>query len=194
MSVARIRTVVVLPAPFGPEQREDGAARDRQVDAVEDPHRPVRLLEADRLDRVVCHVTAYSFHGRSAYAIRSTAYGIRRTRMASTTEGWRHGRRQRVTGLPASLAAAWGRRGRPAKGPKPALSLAADRRRGGRGRRVRRPRRGFHGPGRRRARRVADVALPVRRGQGRAARAHARRRRRTAARPARRRTTAGAPA
>ena len=36
--VERMRTTVVLPAPFGSEQPEDGAGLDLEGDAVERPH------------------------------------------------------------------------------------------------------------------------------------------------------------
>ena len=46
-----MRTAVVLPAPFGPEQAEHGAGRRGQVDAVERPHLAVGLDQALGFDR-----------------------------------------------------------------------------------------------------------------------------------------------
>ena len=46
MRVERIWTVVVLPAPFGSEQREDGPFGDLEVDAVEDDLVAERLAQA----------------------------------------------------------------------------------------------------------------------------------------------------
>ena len=48
-SVVRMRTAVVLPAPFGPEQAEHRAGRDAQVDAVERAARPRRTCAVPRL-------------------------------------------------------------------------------------------------------------------------------------------------
>ena len=52
-----ISIVVVLPAPFGPEQAEDLAARDLEADAVDGLDVAVRLAQvADGDDGVgVCH-------------------------------------------------------------------------------------------------------------------------------------------
>ena len=57
MSVDRIWTVVVLPAPFGPEQGVDGALGDREVDAVEDDLLAVGLAQPGGADRGpgTCH-------------------------------------------------------------------------------------------------------------------------------------------
>ena len=51
---SRISTVVVLPAPFGPEQAEDLAAGDVEVDAVDRDEVAVALDQpADADDRIV---------------------------------------------------------------------------------------------------------------------------------------------
>ena len=77
-SVARIRTVVVLPAPLGPSSEKTVPRRDGEVDAVEDAQRAVGLREARRLDRrLVAHgrllrSVAYA----SAYHVRCIAYVI----------------------------------------------------------------------------------------------------------------------
>ena len=46
-----MRTVVVLPAPFGPEHAEHGAGGGLELDAVERAHVAERLDEAADLDR-----------------------------------------------------------------------------------------------------------------------------------------------
>ena len=123
----RIRTVVVLPAPFGPSSANTRAALDAQVDAVEDAHVAVGLLQADRLDRrFVGHRPP---RRRSiAYCVRISAYGIHSRRWRSRTRG----RAETDSGLPASIEAAWGLRERPAQGPEAGAEPRADRRRGGR--------------------------------------------------------------
>jgi hypothetical protein len=53
MSVDRILTMVVLPAPLGAEQGEDGARRDAQVDAVQYEVVTVGFAQAGGGDGVV---------------------------------------------------------------------------------------------------------------------------------------------
>ena len=50
-SVVRIRTAVVLPAPFGPEQPEHGPGLDREVDPAQRLDVAVGLAQALDLDR-----------------------------------------------------------------------------------------------------------------------------------------------
>ena len=50
-SVVRMRTAVVLPAPFGPSRPSTRAGRRAQVDAVERDHVAVGLAQAVGLDR-----------------------------------------------------------------------------------------------------------------------------------------------
>ena len=49
-SVVRMRTAVVLPAPFGPSSPSTLPAGAREVDAAEGAHLAVSLLDAARLD------------------------------------------------------------------------------------------------------------------------------------------------
>ena len=72
VSVERMRTVVVLPAPLGPSRANTVPARDPQVDPVHDRRRVVRLLQAGGLDgQVIGH--RLSFADEIAYDVRNSA-------------------------------------------------------------------------------------------------------------------------
>ena len=63
-----MRIVVVLPAPFGPEDAVDRAARHREVDAVDGARVAEGLDEARGLDResgLRAHVTYQDRTGRA---------------------------------------------------------------------------------------------------------------------------------
>jgi hypothetical protein len=69
-SVARIRTVVVFPAPFAPSSENTVPSRHVQVNAIEDGHRPVCLALARSPRSLLCSPSAPPFF---AYVIRDIA-------------------------------------------------------------------------------------------------------------------------
>ena len=99
-SVHRSRTVVVLPAPFGPSSEKTVPGRTLQVDAGQHGRLAVGLAEP-----------------RGLYCVWHTHNCVGYTQFDAARK------RARRPPLPASLDAAWGRRARPTKGPKPGLSL-----------------------------------------------------------------------
>ena len=58
-SVVRMRTVVDLPAPFGPRRPNTVPASTLEVHAVQGLHLAVSLLETGRLDRVLEHCLSH---------------------------------------------------------------------------------------------------------------------------------------
>ena len=68
-SVASMRISVVLPAPFGPEDREDHAARHVEVDAVDGTHVAKLLDQPAGLDGKVVRVHFCSWKGCHVNAV-----------------------------------------------------------------------------------------------------------------------------
>ena len=177
-----------LARAVGAEQREHAAACHVEVDPGE--HKPVCVELCRPVARTAgpSPIAPVSSWWVIAYDVLTTAYAINRYATDVKSE-------VRTSAVPGPIRDR--RRVGRDRARAPRSATGVDRRAGGRGRRrggrPRRPRRRLDARRRRPARDWGDVALPLRREQGRAARADDRRRHRGAGRRPRRRRLARGP-